>query len=335
MINSSEIFLIQTHLDVNKIEKGEGKSKILSPDKHVIGEEHAKSRFEEACKNWGWGARRMVEDLDEDDSLQNKNITMSDDLPLEDTLVKELAEVLWAKEALRGAQIGQHKIKEAMLKEQGESVVRKEFSERSSWTNRIFFAVDKLSPYSAFYQSTSIFQRLQRVFKKTSESEKYTEKTRKALDEVFKKKHLIGEMADSFYVQSLNLEKAVVKNNYEKEFQLIDKIVETFKLIIHDRQLLDFTLEEMGAILGAEMGRDMNEAREKHMMKKIENKLGVPGLVRVGKLHVDNIRARIPRDELRSRRILLHDSYEEFDLRCEASTVEGRMSDYKKSLVSG
>src|SRR6185295_12810144 len=154
----------------------------------------------------------------------------------------------------------------------------------------------------AFYQSTSIFQRLQRVFKKTSESEKYTEKTRKALDEVFKKKHLIGEMADSFYVQSLNLEKAVVKNNYEKEFQLIDKIVETFKLIIHDRQLLDFTLEEMGAILGAEMGRDMNEAREKHMMKKIENKLGVPGLVRVGKLHVDNIRARIPRDELRSRR---------------------------------
>jgi hypothetical protein len=57
---SGERYLALSAADVVKRAKGQ-EAPILTPHRHLIGEQHNASHFEEALTNWGWGADKMAE----------------------------------------------------------------------------------------------------------------------------------------------------------------------------------------------------------------------------------------------------------------------------------
>lgn len=60
--DESGTYLALSGADLIKRTKGQ-KAEILSPHRHLIGEVHTDSHFEEAVANWGWGADKMEEGL--------------------------------------------------------------------------------------------------------------------------------------------------------------------------------------------------------------------------------------------------------------------------------
>lgn len=57
---SGDRYLIASAADVVKRAQGQ-KPPMLTPHRHLIGESHNASRFEEALADWGWGADKMAE----------------------------------------------------------------------------------------------------------------------------------------------------------------------------------------------------------------------------------------------------------------------------------
>jgi len=112
MKNSNGIFLFENQAALDKTNKGNNKGvKILSPNKHIIGEHHQQSRFQQAVNDWGWGAQQMRESLSEnalmpsiasDQARQDANREEYQALPQEDTMVKNLASLLAARGPVHG-----------------------------------------------------------------------------------------------------------------------------------------------------------------------------------------------------------------------------------------
>jgi hypothetical protein len=77
---SADKYLIASAADVVKRAQGE-KPPMLTPHRHLIGELHNASRFEEAIATWGWGADKMAEGFRTStlvkDELSDENRTLS------------------------------------------------------------------------------------------------------------------------------------------------------------------------------------------------------------------------------------------------------------------
>jgi hypothetical protein len=58
----ADTYLVNREKDLTLRAKGQN-SRILSPHRHLIGELHNASRFDEALEDWGWGADKMLEGL--------------------------------------------------------------------------------------------------------------------------------------------------------------------------------------------------------------------------------------------------------------------------------
>lgn len=77
--NDAGTHLVRKNDDLVKRVKGET-SEMLSPHRHLIGEEHDKSQFTTALSNWGWQADKMAEsfqtssDVTDELTEQNKNL---------------------------------------------------------------------------------------------------------------------------------------------------------------------------------------------------------------------------------------------------------------------
>ncbi|CAL1518619.1 hypothetical protein [Chitinophaga sp. MM2321] len=111
MKKSRDNFLMQNLDDISKVNAGKAEDvHILSPHRHLIGETHTASQFAQAVTDWGWGARQLRENLSDNklmphkagDKLRaTKGSTEYGSLPLEDTMVKNLATAVISRDDLR------------------------------------------------------------------------------------------------------------------------------------------------------------------------------------------------------------------------------------------
>jgi hypothetical protein len=114
---------LKSEEDVHKIEEGNYAGvEILTPHRHVIGENHSKSMFKKAVDDWSWGAARMSEKLtshprmasspQEREVRENKDEPEYQAMPLENTVAKQLYEINYASylvEQIMGIQNGDTK----------------------------------------------------------------------------------------------------------------------------------------------------------------------------------------------------------------------------------
>lgn len=68
---SDEKYLVQSASDLSKRAQGE-KTPILTPHRHLIGEEHNASKFKQALASWGWGADKMAEGFNTSETVKDK-----------------------------------------------------------------------------------------------------------------------------------------------------------------------------------------------------------------------------------------------------------------------
>ena len=88
-------YLMKDSIDVENLKPGmvDKEIKILTPEKHLIGEKHKSSSFTLAAAAWGWGAQIMAEALSTSETMPDvgsrKIMAQHDNIfPLEDTVAK-------------------------------------------------------------------------------------------------------------------------------------------------------------------------------------------------------------------------------------------------------
>ncbi len=102
LLSSDKVYLIQSHDDFEQLCNSDPDGiQIVTPKRHIIGEDHTQSRFEEYEERWGWGAGLIHE-------VNTKHPTTGirrDGAvkPLEDTIVKHVAVLMHSIEIVQSS----------------------------------------------------------------------------------------------------------------------------------------------------------------------------------------------------------------------------------------
>lgn len=283
MKNLRGIFLFENSTSLNKANKGNNKGvKILTPNKHIIGEHHQNSRFQQAVNDWGWGAQQMRESLSENNLMPhiagaearldvNRNEYQA--LPQEDTMVKNLALLLAARGPIH-----------ALTAVAGIGAIAYNVQARTLLQaaagdfNCVLHCTNDLQGY---YDASPSF--LSRIWNWTN--------PRPLVNRIGRA--IAGGVALANMYQMLGQQQQNNPNYIMTQPPLtlglarIDELIAIYKELINQTQNDLYTRHNLGVAANID---HVSGAREEHMSEKIEQNLGAPGLVKVGRNHLPGLR---------------------------------------------
>ncbi|HEY8954652.1 hypothetical protein [Chitinophaga sp.] len=325
------IYLIKNEEDLKNVRKGTfGDIPMLPPFKHLIGEIHTQSRFKEAIQNWGWGANCMLEgfsanehmaDVAADDIRKDESSVYHNTLPLEDTIAKDLTSAINATRRLQELTTATGKIenaaksvrrplptKEAPLTatDQIASLYRKAIDSLTTSAKQakgpIFFLIE-------INQNLKNYLKTKGMDTAEKYSYLYNEEIKKSVNDALNDIEDQADADDAYYY--LNHEKLQTAVTYLS--QITTYLMEILQT--HDSEASE-QFDVPGSVKNAiQTGIDpMSPIREHYMINNINNKLGIPGLVSLGREHLNNVAAGVPNAKA-------HESYSTFEEETKADKV--------------
>jgi len=325
------IYLIKNEEDLKNVRKGTlGDIPVLPPFKHLIGEVHTQSRFKDAIRDWGWGANCMLEgfsgnehmaDVSADKLRKDESSVYHNTLPLEDTIAKDLTSAINATRFLQQLTSATGKI-EGAAKSIGRPLPTKDAPltatdqvaalYRKVIGSLIISAKQAKGPVFFLIEiNKNLKNYLKNKGMDTAEkySYLYNEKNTDSVSDTLYDIEDQSDADDAYYY--LNHEKLQTAVEYLS--QITTNLMEILQT--HDSKASE-QFDVPGSVENAmQTGIDpMHPIREHYMINNINNKLGIPGLVSLGRDHLNNVAAGVPNAKA-------HESYSTFEEEIKADKV--------------
>lgn len=327
----AELFLVNSQVDLAALEAGRPNGiYLLPPAKHMIGETHIHSRFQEAVNNWGWGAQRMAEKISTHPRIRQARgqaaLTVDPRAPeyqaqpLENTVAKHLG-------ILNVTQYYVAKLKEFKARQDSEEALSE--AEKQHISNRLakglknnlgtleeiknsLVTYRKSSPgwYAKKYKGAAEFPGLAEI---------------RTLESIKEKSNLLHSTNNNMDYASTLRDVTYAFRGLDRLERMINAMVDACLAIAKGDDLTTYNRVDM------DTRRDQftnapttptDPLREHYMGQNIRNNLGIPGLVKVGSGHIDGLEAQeIPH-------ALGYEDYSEFLEDTEASRVFDNIDDF-------